>query len=161
MLGHVKMTPERLRSDFEQGYFECLLVGPASGAGAAVGFALFFHTYSTFEGRSLYLEDLYVNPSARGQGIGRALLRGIAAVALDRNCARLQWQALSWNTAAIDFYKSDAVRARERVETDGTRWLNFIMKKNEIEALARGMPREAVGTVEADVNGQPTPTNIA
>lgn len=70
-----------------------------------VGFALFFHNYSTFlAARGLYLEDLFVIPEARGQGAGYALLSALAEVALLRDCARLEWSVLSWNQLAIDFY---------------------------------------------------------
>ena len=70
-----------------------------------VGFALFFHNYSTFlAARGLYLEDLFVIPEARGQGAGYALLSALAKVALSRDCARLEWSVLSWNQLAIDFY---------------------------------------------------------
>jgi len=75
--------------------------------GAAQGFALFFHNFSTFEGRpGVYLEDLYVRPQARGAGLGKALLRDLAAIALERGCARLEWSVLDWNAPAIGFYHS-------------------------------------------------------
>jgi GNAT superfamily N-acetyltransferase len=72
-----------------------------------VGYALYFHSYSTFLGRpGLYLEDLYVRPSLRGKGIGRALLATLARIAVDRKCGRLEWAVLNWNEPAIGFYKS-------------------------------------------------------
>jgi GNAT superfamily N-acetyltransferase len=75
--------------------------------GIAVGFALFFHNFSTWTGRrGVYLEDLYVTPEARGQGVGKALLRHLAALALDRGCARFEWSVLDWNVDAIAFYRS-------------------------------------------------------
>lgn len=71
-----------------------------------VGFALFFHTYSTFLGRrSLWLEDLFVMPSNRGHGIGRALLVRLAGLARERGCGRFEWAVLDWNASAIDFYE--------------------------------------------------------
>jgi hypothetical protein len=74
---------------------------------AAVGFALWFHNYSTFLGkRGLYLEDLYVLPSARGHGHGRALLRYLAALAVARGCGRFEWTVLDWNAPAIHFYEA-------------------------------------------------------
>jgi GNAT superfamily N-acetyltransferase len=74
--------------------------------GAAVGFALFFHNYSTFAGRpGVYLEDLYVRPEARGKGVGAALLAHLAALAVARGCARLEWAVLDWNRPAIGFYE--------------------------------------------------------
>ena len=73
----------------------------------AVGFALFFHNYSTFLARpGLYLEDLFVLPEHRGRGYGRALLTRLAQIAVERNCGRLEWSVLDWNEPAIRFYKS-------------------------------------------------------
>jgi GNAT superfamily N-acetyltransferase len=71
-----------------------------------VGFALFFHNFSTWTGRpGIYVEDLYVSPAARGTGVGKALLRHVAGLALDRGCGRLEWAVLDWNQPAIDFYR--------------------------------------------------------
>ena len=76
-----------------------------------VGFALFFHNFSTFEGRpGVYLEDLFVVPEARGLGAGKALLARLAQIALERDCARLEWWVLDWNTPSIDFYRSIGAR---------------------------------------------------
>lgn len=73
--------------------------------GEALGFALYFFSFSTFLGRpGLYLEDLFVRPAARGRGIGKALLQWLAAHALERGCGRLEWAVLDWNAAAIGFY---------------------------------------------------------
>ncbi|MAW99341.1 MAG: GNAT family N-acetyltransferase [Sphingomonas sp.] len=78
----------------------------AEREGEAVGFALFFHNFSTWEGRKgLYLEDLYVTPAARGGGVGEALLRRLAGIAVERDCARFEWSVLDWNEAAIAFYR--------------------------------------------------------
>jgi GNAT superfamily N-acetyltransferase len=75
--------------------------------GKASGFALFFHNFSTFEGKAgIHLEDLYVRPEARGHGLGAALLRHLAALAVERGCARLEWNVLDWNEPALGFYKS-------------------------------------------------------
>ncbi|MBJ7441909.1 MAG: GNAT family N-acetyltransferase [Sphingopyxis sp.] len=75
--------------------------------GEPQGFALFFHNFSTFEGRpGLYLEDLFVRPPARGSGLGKALLAHLAQLCIDRDCARLEWSVLDWNTPAIGFYQS-------------------------------------------------------
>ena len=74
--------------------------------GEPMGFALFFHSYSTFLAqRGIYLEDLFVKPAARGQGVGFALLSELARIAVERNCGRLEWAVLDWNQLAIDFYK--------------------------------------------------------
>ena len=75
--------------------------------GAAIGFALFFHNFSTFAGRpGLYLEDLFVTPEARRSGAGMALLTRMAQLAIERDCARLEWSVLDWNAPAIGFYRS-------------------------------------------------------
>jgi GNAT superfamily N-acetyltransferase len=88
----------------ERPYAE-VLIGEVDGT--AQGFALFFHNFSTFEGRpGIYLEDLYVRPEARGAGLGKAMLRHLAALALERDCARLEWWVLDWNAPAIGFYRS-------------------------------------------------------
>ena len=71
-----------------------------------VGFALYFHNYSTFKGRAgLYLEDLFVRPEHRGHGIGEALLRYLARIAVERGCPRMEWAVLNWNKRAIEFYE--------------------------------------------------------
>ena len=75
--------------------------------GVEVGFALFFHNFSTFLGRAgLYLEDLFVKPVYRGRGYGKGLLATLAKIALERGCGRLEWVCLDWNKPSIDFYKS-------------------------------------------------------
>ena len=72
-----------------------------------VGFALFFHNFSTFLGRAgLYLEDLYVKPEYRGKGFGKGLLKTLAEIAVERGCGRFEWWCLDWNKASIDFYRS-------------------------------------------------------
>lgn len=82
--------------------------------GKEVGFALFFHNFSTFLGRAgIYLEDLYVEPAHRGQGIGTALLRELACIAVARGCGRLEWWCLDWNTPSIEFYRSLGAEAME------------------------------------------------
>jgi len=81
---------------------------------APAGFALFFHNFSTFEGRpGIYLEDLFVDPAARGAGAGRALLARLAQLALERGCARLEWAVLDWNAPAIKFYQSLGARSMD------------------------------------------------
>ena len=75
--------------------------------GKEIGFALFFHNFSTFLGRAgLYLEDLYVEPEYRGKGYGKAILKKLAAIAVSRGCGRLEWWCLDWNRPSIDFYLS-------------------------------------------------------
>jgi GNAT superfamily N-acetyltransferase len=82
--------------------------------GQPVGFALYFSTFSTFVGRSgIYLEDIFVEPEHRGQGVGAALLARIAKIACDRNCGRLEWSVLTWNEPAIGFYERLGARRME------------------------------------------------
>lgn len=79
--------------------------------GAAQGFALFFHNFSTFEGRpGIYLEDLFVRPEARGAGLGKELLAELARLAVERGCARLEWSVLDWNEPSIGFYNALGAR---------------------------------------------------
>jgi len=79
----------------------------ACSEGVPVGFALFFHNFSTFKGRpGIYLEDLFVRPEARGRGIGKQLLAFLARTAVERRCARLEWAVLDWNEPSIGFYRS-------------------------------------------------------
>jgi len=98
-------TEERLRTTLfsEKPAAEVII---AEASGEPVGFALFFHNYSTFLAqRGIYLEDLFVKPEARGKGVGLALLSALARIAVERNCGRLEWAVLDWNQLAIDFYR--------------------------------------------------------
>jgi GNAT superfamily N-acetyltransferase len=89
-------------SIFDRGAAEALVI---EGDGEAAGYAIFFTTFSTFECRpGIWLEDLYVRPALRRRGIGRAVLAHIAEIALERDCARLEWVALDWNEPALSFY---------------------------------------------------------
>jgi GNAT superfamily N-acetyltransferase len=100
--------------------------------GATAGFAVFFHNYSTWWGRrGVYLEDLFVRPAMRGQGIGKALLRAVAQVAKERDCARVEWSVLDWNQPAIDFYRSLGAEAKDE-------WTVYRLNRAEIEKLAGG-----------------------
>ncbi len=101
----VVATPELLREwIFEKKKAEVLL---AEMDAQPIGFALFFHNFSTFLGRAgIYLEDLFVLPAYRGMGCGKALLRRLAQLTLERGCGRLEWVCLDWNQPSIDFYLS-------------------------------------------------------
>jgi len=101
----VVMTEEKLTDGLfgERRYAETLI---AENDGEPMGFALFFHSFSTFLAQpGIYLEDLYVVPDQRGKGVGRALLERLAQLAVDRGCGRLEWAVLDWNKDAIGFYE--------------------------------------------------------
>jgi GNAT superfamily N-acetyltransferase len=106
-LAHVvSLDEDRLREHLfgPRPFAEVLL---AEEAGEAVGYALFFHNYSTFRVQpTLYLEDLFVLPEERGKGHGKALLSALARLAVERGCHRLEWSVLNWNQPAIDFYRA-------------------------------------------------------
>jgi GNAT superfamily N-acetyltransferase len=110
-------------------YFHCLM---AEWDEQPAGFALYFFQYSTWEGRpSLYLEDLFVRPQFRKFGIGRTLLQSLARIAVNRQCARFQWECLNWNQPSLDFYETLGAKVLPE-------WLNLRMTKDAIEKLADG-----------------------
>ena len=110
---------------FDKGKAEVLL---ASAGGKEVGFALFFHNFSTFLGRAgIYLEDLFVLPEARGKGYGKAILKRLAAIAVERGCGRLEWSCLDWNQPSIDFYLS--LGARQMSDWTGYRMTGNVLTK--------------------------------
>ncbi len=105
-LAHECVVTEALLRDSLFGEHPAAEVVIAEFDGTAAGFALFCHNYSTFLGRrGIWLEDLFVKPAFRGRGIGRALLARLAAIAIERDCGRLEWAVLDWNESAIGFYK--------------------------------------------------------
>jgi GNAT superfamily N-acetyltransferase len=117
----VETTKEKLHDTLfcEHKFAEVIL---AYEAKSPVGFALFFHNYSTFRAKpGVYLEDLFVNIEHRGKGYGKALLQRIIEIAKERNCGRVEWSVLDWNTPAIDFYKSMGATAMDE-------WTVFRMK---------------------------------
>ena len=105
MLDQVVATPQLLKEwIFDKKKAEVLF---AVEGGKEIGFALFFHNFSTFLGRAgIYLEDLYVCPEHRGKGYGKAILKKLAGIAVERRCGRLEWWCLDWNKPSIDFYLS-------------------------------------------------------
>lgn len=106
---------------------ECVL---AFWDGRPAGFAVYFHNFSTFLGKAgLYLEDLFVKPEFRGNGIGKALLIRLAKIAKDRNCGRFEWAVLDWNSSAIEFYKKLGARPMNE-------WTIFRMDEKTIVRLA-------------------------
>jgi len=99
--------------------------------GEPVGFALFFHNFSTFVGRAgIYLEDLYVRPEARSHGIGRRLLTWLAATAVSRGCGRLEWAVLNWNEPSIQFYRKLGAVAMDE-------WTTYRVTGPALDRLAR------------------------
>jgi GNAT superfamily N-acetyltransferase len=108
LLDQVTLTEAGLRDALfgHRRYAEVAIAEAAEGAAEPMGFALFFHNFSTFLGQpGIYLEDLFVRPAHRGEGVGRALLRHLAEVAVARGCGRLEWAVLDWNESAIGFYR--------------------------------------------------------
>ena len=105
LLDEVVATPEILEEwIFDKQKAEVIF---AMEGDTEVGFALFFHNFSTFVGRAgIYLEDLFVRPEHRGKGYGKGLLQQLAKIAVERGCGRLEWVCLDWNQPSIDFYKS-------------------------------------------------------
>lgn len=99
--------------------------------GAVVGYALFFHNFSTFIGRAgIYIEDLYIKPEFRGRGFGKAFFKYLAKITLERGCGRLEWACLDWNQPSIDFYLSMGSRAMDE-------WTIYRLTKHELAALAK------------------------
>jgi len=130
----VKVTVDELRAQLSQSRppFECLIAERVDGDAVphALGFALFFTSYSTWRGRpGIYLEDLYVPPMHRGAGVGRALLAALARLAQERGCARFEWAVLDWNTPAIGFYERMGAVAMSE-------WTVFRIADGALERLA-------------------------
>ncbi len=126
-------TEERLRATLFAGHPAAEVI-IASIDRKPVGFALFFHNYSTFLAQSgLFLEDLFVDPDARGHGVGRALLSSLAQIAIDRDCGRLEWSVLDWNELAISFYRSIGAVPMDE-------WTTFRLTGSELENLAAISP---------------------
>ena len=118
-----------LRDGFEtvQPKFRVLI---AEWSGRPAGFAFYFFNYSTWQGRpGLYLEDLFVRPDFRKQGIGKALLVELAGIAVDEGCGRFQWQVLDWNTPSIEFYESLGARVEKE-------WLTMRVTGEALRKLA-------------------------
>lgn len=125
---------ELLRDGFgDRPQYECL-IGELDGE--PVGMALFFPFYSTWKGPGIHLEDLFVLPSARGFGLGKALLRRVAEIAFERGCARLQWQVLDWNKPAIDFYQSLGAKFLDE-------WKTMRVTGEALTVLSREVVRDA------------------
>jgi GNAT superfamily N-acetyltransferase len=128
MSNDVVATEELLKQNiFEKKLAEVII---AEFDNKPVGFALFFHNFSTFLGKGgIYLEDLYVQPAMRGKNIGKTLLSSLAKLAVERDCGRLEWSCLNWNEPSIKFYKSQgAIPMNE--------WTVYRVTGNELNELA-------------------------
>ena len=126
----VRLDPEELRRHLfgARPFAEVLLAEDASGAN--VGFALFFHNFSTWEGKpGIHLEDPFVRPECRGLGYGRALLSAVAELAVARGCARLEWAVLDWNEPALGFYRRLGAQPLEE-------WTTHRVEGDALHALA-------------------------
>ena len=130
MSDQVVATPEILREwIFEKKTAEVIF---AEVEGKAVGYALFFHNFSTFLGRAgIYLEDLFVLPEARGHGCGKGLLKELARITVERGCGRLEWSCLDWNQPSIDFY----TKRMRAAPMDG--WTVYRLTGETLEAAAK------------------------
>lgn len=128
MENEVEATVEMLEEQlFDKGHAEAIF---AMEEGKEVGFALFFHNFSTFVGRAgLYLEDLYVYPEYRGKGYGKALFMELVNIASERRCGRMEWVCLNWNKPSIDFYRSMGAVALDE-------WTTYRLDEKGIERLA-------------------------
>jgi GNAT superfamily N-acetyltransferase len=131
-LSHAVVLDEAALRDHlfgSQPYAEVLL---AEDGGRTVGFALFFHNYSTFLAKpGIYLEDLFVEPESRGRGLGKALLQELARLAVERGCGRLEWAVLNWNEPAIGFYRSLGAKPMDE-------WTVYRLTDEPLRALAAG-----------------------
>ncbi|KAM9788573.1 diamine acetyltransferase 2b [Neosynchiropus ocellatus] len=130
MPDQVKISHEELERDgfCQNPFYECLVAEVAeenksSEGFTVVGYALYFYTYSTWMGRSMYLEDLYVMPEFRGNGIGKSLLSSVAKVGKDKQCVRLQLSVLDWNTPAREFYAAKG--ALDLTDSEGWHFIRF------------------------------------
>jgi GNAT superfamily N-acetyltransferase len=139
LLDSVEATPERLHQALfgPRPYAEALIAEAEEGP---LGFALFFHNFSTFLSLpGIYLEDLYVRPHARRRGIGRALLTRLAQLAVERGCGRLEWSVLDWNEPAIGFYKKIGAVPMDE-------WTVFRLTGDALHGLAAGEGAPGDGT---------------
>ena len=129
MLDDVTATEDLLREwVFEKKKAEVIF---ATKGGKEIGFALFFHNFSTFLGKAgIYLEDLYVLPEYRGKGYGKALLKKLAQITIERGCGRLEWACLDWNRPSIDFYMSLKAAPLDQ-------WTTYRLTGDNLKALAK------------------------
>ncbi|TDB66757.1 GNAT family N-acetyltransferase [Arundinibacter roseus] len=113
-LDQVSNTVDRMTQDYEQNLFDFYI---AESEGKAVGLALFYFRYSTWKGKRLYLEDIIITETMRGNGIGKILFDAVVKAAHETNCTGMMWQVLDWNTSAVGFYRKYGTRFDDE-------WLN-------------------------------------
>jgi GNAT superfamily N-acetyltransferase len=132
LLDSVEATEEGFRKYiFDEKRAEVII---AEYDGVPAGFALFFHTFSTFMGRpGLYLEDIFVKPSCRGKGLGKLFLSFLARLALERNCGRFEWVCLDWNEPSIRFYKGQGARPMDE-------WTTYRVSGDALRELGAKFP---------------------
>ncbi len=131
----VTNTEERLlRDGFGPNPFYFCLIAEQDGEPA--GYALSYFNYSSWKGVGVYLEDIFVDPRFRGLGIGKALLKKVAALAVEKGCQRMQWEVLDWNTPAIDFYRAMGAEFLDE-------WRNVRLGGEALRRLAGGVKAEA------------------
>jgi GNAT superfamily N-acetyltransferase len=136
LLDQAKATGEDIRRSLfgPRPFAEALI---AEWDGGPVGFAFYFHTFSTFRGQpGMYLEDLFVRPTHRGRGIGKTLLASVARLAVDRGCGRLEWSVLDWNEPAIGFYRSLGARPMDE-------WTVYRVDEEALDRLAGFAPQSS------------------
>lgn len=135
----VKISEEALKADGfrENPFYHCLVAeifpGPGEPQGpCVVAYGIYYFVYSTWKGRNIYLEDIYVKPEYRGQGIGSKIIKKVAEVALDKGCSQFRLAVLNWNKRAMDLYK--ALGAQDLTEAEG--WHSFCFEGEAMRELA-------------------------
>ncbi|MBN3299297.1 thialysine N-epsilon-acetyltransferase isoform X2 [Amia ocellicauda] len=141
----VKISHKELEQDgFSDHPFFKLLIAEVSDENKSkdghtkVGYALYFYSYSSWKGKALYMEDLYVMPEFRGKGIGKALLKRVAQISREQRCCRLQFTVLDWNTPSMEFYLR--LGAQDLSGTEGWRVLRF--EGDALDTLAEAAPKD-------------------
>uniref|UniRef100_A0A8C8VGE1 Spermidine/spermine N1-acetyltransferase family member 2 n=1 Tax=Pelusios castaneus TaxID=367368 RepID=A0A8C8VGE1_9SAUR len=143
MPDQVQTSDQALREDgfANDPFYRCLVAevapdGQSRDGHTIVGYAIYFFTYSTWKGRNIYMEDLYVMPEFRGKGIGKKLMSKTAEIGLENQCTQLKFAVLDWNRAAIDFYQGKG--AVDLTAAEG--WHFFRFEGEPLEQLAQGQP---------------------
>uniref|UniRef100_A0A6J0U628 Thialysine N-epsilon-acetyltransferase-like isoform X1 n=1 Tax=Pogona vitticeps TaxID=103695 RepID=A0A6J0U628_9SAUR len=141
----VKISDQELCQDgfCEDPFYKCLVAeippeDQSEGGPTVVGYGLYFFTYSTWKGRNIYMEDLYVRPEFRGQGIGKKLMSRIAQMGVEKGCTQMKFSVLDWNRPAVDFYRSKGAVDLTAAED----WHVFRFEADALRRLALGEPGE-------------------